>query len=116
MICFLEQGTIQLVSNETIVMKDQSYLIFKVERLYGVKGEAGFSWKAFHDSKMLPNLTGRVQFVNKNIQQIVKVHLNNASMERPTRIELFEPSNGYQLRKDKVVHISFVCKLLIKMS
>ena len=98
------------MSNETFMMKDQSYLIFKVERLNSLKGDAGVSWKVFDGSKVLTKLSGRVQFFNGNIQQIVKVHLNNLSREKPTRIELFYPTNIYKLGINKVANISFVGK------
>ena len=110
---YTEQGAIQLVSSEIFVLKNQSYVNFKVERLNSLKGDTGVSLKVFYGSKVLTKLSGRVQFFNENIQQIVKVHLNNSSREKPTRIELFNPTNIYKLGINKVANISFVGKFNI---
>ena len=49
----LEQGTIQLVSNESFILNNQSYVNFKVERLNSLKGDAEVSWRVFDDSDVL---------------------------------------------------------------
>ena len=105
---YTEQGAIQLVSNETFVLKNQPYINFKVERLNSLKGDAEVSWKVFDDSDVLPMLEGKVQFVNKEIQQIFTVYLNDSHLKRPTRVELFNPTNMYKLgiiKMAKIIHV-----------
>ena len=105
---YTEQGAIQLVSNETFVLKNQSYVNFKVERLNSLKGDAEVSWRVFDDSDVLPMLEGKVQFVNKEIQQSFTVHLNDSHLKKPTRVELFNPTNMYKLgiiKMAKIIHV-----------
>ena len=106
----LEQGTIQLVSNESFIMNNQSYFTFKVERLNSLKDDTEVSWKGFDDSDVLPMLEGKVQFVNKEIQQSFTVHLNDSHLKKPTRIELFNPTNTYKLGIIKMAEIIHVGK------
>ena len=112
---YTEQGAIQLVSNETIVLKNQSYVNFKVERLNSLKGDAEVSWKVFDDSDVLPMLEGKVQFVNKEIQQSFTVHLNDSHLKKPTRVELYNPTNMYKLGIIKMAKINHVGKFFSSM-
>ena len=107
---YTEQGAIQLVSNETFVLKNQSYVNFKVERLNSLKGDAEVSWKVFDDSDVLPMLEGKVLFVNKEIQQSFTVYLNDSHLKKPTRIALFNPTNMYKLGIINMAKIIYVGK------
>ena len=106
----LEQGTIQLVSNESFIMNDQSYFAFKVERLQSLKGNAGVSWRLIYESKNLTKTSGRIQFEDGQIQQLITVQLNESRHDQPTRLELFNTTNKYNLGSLKMAKISFVGK------
>ena len=106
----LEQGTIQLVSNESFILNNQSYVNFKVERLNSLKGDAEVSWKVFDDSEVLPIVEGKVQFVNKEIQKTFTVYLNDSHLKKPTRVELFNPTNMYKLGIINMAKIIYVGK------
>ena len=103
------------MSNETFILKDQSFVSFKVERLNSLKGDTEVSWKVFDDSDVLPMLEGKVQFVNKEIQQIFTVYLNDSHLKKPTRIELFNPTNMYKLGIIKMAKINHVGKFFSSM-
>ena len=91
-------------------MNNQSYVNFKVERLNSLKGDAEVSWKVFDDSDVLPMLEGKVQFVNKEIQQSFTVYLNDSHLKKPTRVALFNPTNMYKLGIIKMAKIIYVGK------
>ena len=107
---YTEQGAIQLVSNKTFVLKNQSYVNFKVERLNSLKGDAEVSWKVFDNSDVLPKVEGMVQFVNKEIQQSFTVYLNDSHLKKPTKVELFNPTNMYKLGIIKMAKMIYVGK------
>ena len=96
------------MSNETFILKDQSFVSFKVERLNSLKDDAEVSWKVFDDSDVLPMLEGKVQFVNKEIQKTFTVYLNDSHLKKPTRVELFNPTNMHKLgiiEMAKIIHV-----------
>ena len=71
-----------------------------------------------YESQVLPDTYGNVEFEVGELEKSIKVPLNNYTLEKPTKIELFEPfepSNGYQLGENKVANISFVGKFLLKL-
>ena len=106
----LEQGTIQLVSNESFIMNNQSYLTFKVERLQSLNRDAGVSWRLIYESKNLTKTSGRIEFEDGQIQQLITVPLNKSRHDKPTMLELFDTTNMYNLGRLKMAKISFVCK------
>ena len=57
---------------------------------------------------------GTIFFNDENDQKVIKLNLKNADRNLSTKIELSEPSNGYQLGENKVANISFVSKFLLK--
>ena len=59
---------------------------------------------------------GTIFFNDENDEKIIKLDLKNADRNLSSKIELFEPSNGYQLGENKVANISFVGKLLLKLT
>ena len=101
------------MSNETFILKDQSFVSFKVERLNSLKDDAEVSWKVFDDFDVLPMLEGKVQFVNKEIQQSFTVYLNDSHLKKPTRVELFNPTNMCKLGTIKMAKIIDVGKFFI---
>ena len=109
----LEQGTIQLVSNESFIMNNQSYFTFKVERLQSLKGNAGVSWRLIYESKNLTKTSGRIQFEDGQIQQLITVPLNKSRHDKPTRLDLFNTTNKYNLGRLKMAKISFVGKFYL---
>ena len=106
----LEQGTIQLVSNETFIMNNQSYFTFKVERLQSLNGDAGVSWRLIYESNNLTKTSGRIQFEDGQIQQLITVPLDESRHDKPNKLELFNITNKYNLGSLKMTKISFVCK------
>ena len=89
-------------------MNDQSYFAFKVERLQSLKGDAGVSWRLSNESKNLTS--GRIQFEDGQIQQLITVPLSKSMHDKPTRLELFNTTTMYNLGKLKMTKISFVGK------
>ena len=91
-------------------MNNQSYFTFKVERLQSLKDDAGVSWRLIYESKNLTKTSGRIQFEDGQIQQLVTVPLNESRHDKPTSIELFNTTNMYNLGRLKMAKISFVGK------
>ena len=58
---------------------------------------------------------GTIFFNDENDEKIIKLDLKNADRNLSSKIELFEPSNGYQLGENKVANISFVSKFLLNL-
>ena len=103
------------MSNETFILKDHAYVTFKVERLNSLKGDAEVSWKVFDNPNVLPMIEGKVQFVNKEIQQSFTVYWNESHLIKPTRVELFNPTNMYKLGIIKMAKINHVGKFFSSM-
>ena len=91
-------------------MNDQSHLTFKVERLQTSKGDAGVSWRLIYESKNLTKTYGRIQFEDGQIQQLITVPLDKSKHDKPTRLELFNTTNKYNLGRWKMAKISLVCE------
>ena len=91
-------------------MNNQSYFSFKVERLQRSKGDAVVSWRLIYESKNLTKTSGRIQFEDGQIQQLITVPLSKFMHDKPTSIELFNTSNMYNLGSLKTAKISFICK------
>ena len=80
-----------------------------IERIHLVKEKVEVKWKLVSDEHF--HLSNGAIFLNdENDQKVIKLDLKNADRNLSTKIELFEPSNGYQLGENKVANISFVCK------
>ena len=91
-------------------MKDQSYFTFNVERLQRLKGDAEVSWRLIYESKNLTKTSGRIQFADGQIQQLITVPLNKSRHDKPIRLELFNTTSMYNLGRLKIAKISFVGK------
>ena len=84
-----------------------------VERIHIVKEKVEVKWKLVSDEHFhLSN--GTIFFNDENDQKVIKLNLKNANRNLSTKIELFEPSNGYHLGDYKVANISFVSKFLLR--
>ena len=106
-------GLIQLVSNETYIIQNQYELNFKVERFLSIKGYAKVHWRVTYKSHTFPDTYGNVEFKVGELEKSIKVQLNNSISEKPTRIELFNPTKLYQFGNNKMAQISLVCKFFI---
>ena len=107
----IDQGLIQLVSNETFIMNNQRFLNFKVERLQISKGKARIYWRVvIQEFQDFPNTFGAVELEDGEIQKIYKVPFDLSIPDQPIRIELFNPTESYKLGKIKMAKISRVCK------
>ena len=91
-------------------MNNQSYFTFKVERVENLNHDAGVSWRLIYESENLTKTSGRIQFEDGQIQQLITVLLNESRHDQPTRLELFNTTNMYNLGSLKMAKISFVCK------
>ena len=91
-------------------MNNQSYFTFKVERLQSLNGDAGVSWRLIYESNNLTKTSGRIQFEDGQNQQLITVLLNESRHDQPTRLELFNTTNKYNLGRWKMAKISFVCE------
>ena len=84
-----------------------------MERNHVVKEIVKVKWKFVSDENFhLSN--GTIFFDDENDQKLIKLDLKNNNRNLSTKIELLEPSNGYQLGENKVASISFICKFLWK--
>ena len=83
-----------------------------IERIHLVKEKVEVKWKLVSDEHF--HLSNGAIFLNdENDQKVIKLDLKNADRNLPTKIELYEPSNGYQLGENKVANVSFVSKFLL---
>ena len=96
-------------------MKDQLHLNFKVERLQSSKGKARVYWRMIQEPLDSSNAFGSVEFEEGEIHKTIDVSLDFTTLDLPTRIELFNPSNGYRLGENEVSSINFVGKFLVKL-
>ena len=84
-----------------------------IERIHLVKEKVEVKWKLVSDEHF--HLSNGAIFLNdENDQKVIKLDLKNADRNLSTKIELYEPSDGYQLGDNKVANISFVGKFLLK--
>ena len=73
-----------------------------------MKGDAGVSWRLIYESKNLTKASGRIQFEGGQIQRLITVPLNKSRHDKPTRLELFNATNKYNLGRLKLAKLSFV--------
>ena len=104
-------GVIHLEKNESFIGKGQSTVDILVERKEKLEGKVEAKWKV----QNISGLNGSIIFKDKDHQQVITLDLRNVSRKQLIRIELFEPSHGYQLGENKVANISFVCKLILRI-
>ena len=108
----LDVGEIQFIKKEFLVASNSYEIEFAVERNHVVKEIVKVKWKFVSDENFhLSN--GTIFFDDENDQKLIKLDLKNNNRNLSTKIELLEPSNGYELGENKVANISFVCKLLL---
>ena len=108
---FLGQRFVQLSSTEYFITKNHSSLSFKIERLQFAESQAEVSWKIVPKDLTETYNFGTVYFENGESQKHVTVELSNiADQKLPFQIELYNPTNHYQLGKNKVANISLVCE------
>ena len=101
------------MSNETFIMQDQHQLDFKVGRYKTTKGNAKVHWRMIYESQALPDSYGSIMFEVGELEKSIKVPLNNSILEKPTRVELFNPTKMYRLGNITMAKISLVCKFFI---
>ena len=95
-------------------MAPKSYEIeVAIERIHMAKEKVEVKWELV-SGEHLHLSNGTIFFNDENDQKIIKLDLKNADRNLSTKLELFEPSNGYQLGDYKVANISFVGKFLLK--
>ena len=110
---FLDVGEIQLIEKEYLVTPNSYEIEVAVERSHLVKEKVEVKWKLVSNEHFhLSN--GTIFFNDENDQKVIKLDLNNVARNLSTKIELYEPSNGFQLGENKVVNISFVSKFVLK--
>ena len=84
-----------------------------VERIHNLKEKVEVKWKLVSDEQ-LHRSNGTIFFNDEKDQKDIRLDFKNVARNFSTKIELFEPSNGYQLGENKVANISFVSKFLLK--
>ena len=99
------------MQNEVLVTPNSYNAEIVVERLNIDKDDVEVKWRlANHDGQ-----NGTIVFNNTIDQKVIKLDLKNVARNLSTKIELSEPSNGYQLGENNVANISFVGKFLLKL-
>ena len=102
------------MQNEFLVAPNYCEIEVSIERIDMVKENVEIKWKLVSDDQFhLSN--GTVFFNDENDEKVIKLDLKNTDRNLSTKIELFQPSNGYQLGENKVANISFVGKFLLKL-
>ena len=97
------------MQNEVLVTPNSYKAEIVVERFHIVKDNVEVKWKlANHDGQ-----NGTIVFNNTIDQNVIKLDLQNVTRNLPVQIELYDPTNGYQLGENKVVNISSVSKFLL---
>ena len=97
------------MQNEVLVTPNSYKAEIVVERFHNVKDNVEVKWKlSNHDGQ-----NGTVVFNNTIDQKVIKLDLKNVTRNLPVQIELYDPTNGYQVGENKVANISFVCKFLL---
>ena len=89
-------------------------IVVAVERIHNLKEKVEVKWKLVSDEQ-LHRSNGTIFFNDESDQKVIKLDLKNADRNLSTKIELFEPSNGFQLGENKIASISFVGKLILKL-
>ena len=111
---FIDYGEIQFIKKEFLVAPNSYEIEVSVDRNHVVKEKVKVNWKLVSDDRFhLSN--GTISFNDENDQKVIKLDLKNIARNLSTKIELYEPSNGYQLGENKVANISFVSKFLLKL-
>ena len=104
---------ISLSSREYFVQPDQFSLDIRIERLQMLGDEVEVKWRTISNNSLYqsrPN--GSILFGKTTNQKIIKIDLRDFSKIQFDKIELFEPTNGYQIGENKIANISFVRKYL----
>ena len=103
---------ISLMSNESFIMKNQSHITFKVERLQVQNSKnAIINWRMIYPSQSsIAKTSGWIDFEDGEIQKVVKIPISKSTLGKPSRIELFDTTNTHELGKVKISH---VCKFLM---
>ena len=97
------------MQNEVLVTPNSYKAEIVVERFHIVKDNVEVKWKlANHDGQ-----NGTIFFNNTIDQKVIKLDLQNVTRNLPVQIELYDPTNGYQVGENKVANISFVSKFLL---
>ena len=107
---YLDYGEIQFISREFLVSPNSSVVEVKVERVHNFKEQVEVKWKLVSGKDHIHLSNGTVFFNTRNYDEVIKLHIQNVTRNHSLKIELSEPSNGYQLGENKVANITFVCK------
>ena len=105
---------ISLMSNESFIMKDQSHITFKLERLQVQNSKnAIINWRLIYlPQSSIAKTSGRIDFEAGEIQKVVRIPISKSTLGKPSRIELFDTTNTHELG---MVKISHVCKFFMCM-
>ena len=95
------------MQNEVLVTPNSYNAEIVVERLNIVKDDVEVKWKlANHDGQ-----NGTIVFNNTIDQKVIKLDLQNVTRNLPVQIELYDPTNGYQVGENNVTVIRLFGKL-----
>ena len=103
-----------LMSNESFIMKNQSHITFKVERLQVQNSKnAIINWRLIYPSQSsIAKTSGWIDFEAGEIKKVVKIPISKSTLGKPSRIELFDETNTHELGTIKISH---VCKFFMCM-
>ena len=95
------------MQNEVLVTQNSYNAEFVVERFHIVNDNVEVKWKlANHDGQ-----NGTIFFNNTIDQKVIKIGLQNVTRKLPVQIELYDPTNGYQVGENNVTVIRLFGKL-----
>merc|ERR1719461_2230224 len=109
---------ISLVSNESFIIKDQSHITFKVERLQVQNSKnAIINWRLIYLSQSsIAKTSGWIDFEDGENQKVVRIPISKSTLGKPSRIELFDMTNTHELGTIKISHVSCCTTINVKLT
>ena len=101
-------GEIQFIKSEFLVGPNSTRVEAMVERYHITNDKVQVKWKLISDIHCIGK-NGSLIFDNLDDQQVIKLELNNITRNESFKIELFDPTNNYQIGEISEATIIFDC-------
>lgn len=99
---------IQFTKNEFLASNDSSEVEVVIERIHSIKDEVKVMWQSNIGSNgSFQN--GSVKFDNTSDVEFIRLKVQNITHNESIKIELYAPTNGYQLGEKSISRILFAC-------
>ena len=101
-------GEIQFIKSEFLVGPNSTRVEAMVERYHITNDKVQVKWKLISDIHCIGK-NGSLIFDNLDDQQVIRLELNNITQNESLKIELFDPTNNYQIGEKSEATIIFDC-------